>query len=84
MLFLGNFVNKVLSVEDWNWEVNILKLDILIGPPVVESPTDVYWGRPPSQIPATVVTPDIVNEFWDTLSILAKEGVSHPLILVLV
>ena len=62
---------RLLSSDDWNWEVNILKLDTLIGPPVVVSPAIEYWGRPPSQTPETVLTPEIVKEFWETLSILA-------------
>ena len=48
---LGNTVNKLLSVEDWNWEVSILKLEGLI----------ILVGRPPSHTPVTVVTPDIVK-----------------------
>ena len=52
---------KVLSVDDWNFEDNILKFDGLI---VVE-------GRPPSHIPVTLLTPAIVKEFCDTLSTLA-------------
>ena len=58
-----------MSVEDWNWEVNILKLDGFISPEVA-SPA-IIVGRPPSQTPATVVTPDIVKELWETLSTLA-------------
>ena len=54
---------KVLSVDDWNLEDNILKFDGLI---VVE-------GRPPSHIPVTLLTPAMVKEFCDTLSTLAKE-----------
>ena len=70
---LGRCVYRLLSVEDWNWEVNILKLDGFIAPPIVESPTDSNWGNPPSQTPATVVTPDMVKELWETLSTLAYE-----------
>ena len=60
-LSLGNFVYKLLSVEDWNWEDNILKFGGLI---VVE-------GRPPSHIPVTLLTPAMVKECCDTLSTLA-------------
>ena len=60
-MFLGNFVYKLLSSEVWNWEVNILKFDGLI----------VDVGRPPSHILVTLLTPEIVKELWDTLSILA-------------
>ena len=47
ILSLGNLVYRLLSTEDWNWEDNTLKLDGLI----------IDVGNPPSQIPATVVTP---------------------------
>ena len=60
-LFLGNSVYKLLSSEEWKREDNILKLDGLI----------VVKGNPPSQIPQTVVPPEIVKEFLDTLSTLA-------------
>ena len=45
-------MNNVLSVEDWNCEVNILKFAGLIADD----------GSPPSHTPATVVTPDIVKD----------------------
>ena len=57
---LGNLVYKVLSKEDWNCEVSILKLDGLIDPEVASPAITV--GNPPSHIPATVVTPEIVKE----------------------
>ena len=66
--FLGNLVNKVLSLEAWNCEVSILKLDGLIE----------TVGNPPSHIPVTVVNPAIVNECWETLSTLAYDVVLNP------
>ena len=60
---------RLLSSDDWNWEVNILKLEGLIAPELL-CPA-IIVGSPPSQIPATVVTPAMVKEFWDTLSTLA-------------
>ena len=61
ILLFGNFVYRLLSEEVWNWDVSILKLDGFIT----------LVGNPPSQIPVTVVTPEIVKEFCDTLSTLA-------------
>ena len=45
--------------------------------PEVESPA-IIVGNPPSQIPETVETPDIVKEFLETLSTLAYETVLLP------
>ena len=36
--FLGNLVNKLLSLEGWNWEVSILKLDGVIPPTLDGNP----------------------------------------------
>ena len=58
---LGKGVNNVLSVEDWNCEVNILKSAGLIA----------VDGSPPSHTPVTVVTPAIVKDLWPTVTILA-------------
>ena len=69
IFLLGRAVYKLLSVEDWNWDVSILKLEGLIAPELL-SPA-IIVGKPPSQIPATVVTPDKVNDLWETPVILA-------------
>ena len=68
ILSLGNCVYKLLSSEFWNLEESILKLDGLI----------VLIGRPPSHIPVTLLTPDIVKECCATLSTFAKETVLFP------
>ena len=58
----------MLSVEDWNLEVKILKsLGLMF-----------VIGRSPSQTPITFVTALILIEFWKTDSILAYETVDNP------
>ena len=65
---LGKTVYKVLSTDDWKFDVKILKLLGLI----------LVVGRAPSQTPDTVVTPEITIEFCDIDTTLEKVGTDNP------